>query len=523
LKGGKNQNPFYSGSYGERPFYVERINGKDSLVKNADRYLQTQSGYSQYDIVQKFAYKQNEHITHGINLQYSNSTDIPRYDRLTDPEGKSLKYAEWYYGPQMRVLGAYDLNISKPASFFQNIHAGINFQNIEESRHTRRFGKDEIQHRMENVNVMGANLDFQRIIKNHNIRFGLDAQYNSLKSTANVVNIANGESKPIDTRYPDGMNTMTNAALYFSHTWKLNKELVLTDGIRVGLIALRATFVDTSFFHLPFNKVDQSNPVYSGSVGIINNPSDDLKLSLLLSTGFRAPNVDDLAKVFESAPGVLIVPNNNLKPEKTINYEFGITKIYNKKTSWEHVLYYTNFLDAIVSAKFKYNDQDSILYNGTLSKVVANQNKRSAYIYGFSSNIKSQIADNLLLTFALNYTYGRVKTDSNDYPLDHIAPLNLRLQLTYSYNKFNYNFFINYNSSKKLKDYYLAGEDNEQYATAMGMPAWFTVNFRAAYKVHKLITLQAGIDNIFDTQYRTFASGINAPGRNIFAAVRFPL
>ena len=62
------------------------------------------------------------------------------------------------------------------------------------------------------------------------------------------------------------------------------------------------------------------------SFGIINMPSDDLKLSLLLSTGFRAPNIDDLSKVFESAKGMVIVPNADLKPEKTINYELGITK-----------------------------------------------------------------------------------------------------------------------------------------------------------------------------------------------------
>ncbi|MBL0098200.1 MAG: TonB-dependent receptor [Bacteroidetes bacterium] len=43
-----------------------------------------------------------------------------------------------------------------------------------------------------------------------------------------------------------------------------------------------------------------------------------------------------------------------------------------------------------------------------------------------------------------------------------------------------------------------------------GIPAWFTINLRAAYRLHKLITIQAGVDNIFDMQYRTFASGINA-------------
>jgi hemoglobin/transferrin/lactoferrin receptor protein len=96
-----------------------------------------------------------------------------------------------------------------------------------------------------------------------------------------------------------------------------------------------------------------------------------------------------------------------------------------------------------------------------------------------------------------------------------------RLQLSYNYKNFSSDFFINYNGWKKLKNYNLSGEDNEQYAPQEGMPAWFTVNFRASYKIYEMFTLQAGVDNIFDTQYRTFASGINAPGRNIFASVRF--
>ena len=521
LKGGTNQNPFYSNSYGERPHYVERINDKDSLVKNSDRYLQVQSGFSQHDLLQKFLYKQSDHVEHGINIQYSNSTDVPRYDRLTDPAGDGLSFAQWYYGPQKRLLTGYDLNLKNAASTFRNIHFGLNFQNIEESRHSRRFNSNNLSHRIEKVNVIGTNLDFHKASRAHNIRFGLDAQYNTLESTANKDNIVTGERAPIETRYPDGDNTMTNVSLYFSHTWQINDKIILTDGLRAGFVSLHSTFVDTSFYRLPFSEVDQRNLVYSGSIGIINNASDDLKLSFLLSTGFRAPNVDDLAKVFESAPGTVIVPNQDLKPEKTINYEIGITRYFNHKTRWENTMYYTQFIDAIVTNKYLFNGEDSILYDGVMSEVNANQNKRSAYLYGFSSNIKSQICEHFLLSFAMNYTYGRVKTDSGDSPLDHIPPFLMRFQLTYVNKNFSSDFFVNYNGWKKINDYSLNGEDNEQYATPEGMPAWFTTNLHASYKAHKLITLQAGVDNIFDTQYRTFASGINAPGRNIFAAIRF--
>lgn len=521
LRGGTNQNPFYDGVYPERPFYVERINGVDSLVKNKDRYLQVQSAYSQYDLVQKLAYKANDHVTHGLNIQYSSSSDVPRYDRLTDPSGTGLKYAEWYYGPQERLLAAYDMNYKMGDGFFDEMHVGINYQKVKESRHQRRFNSTNLLNRVEDVNVIGSSFDMKHTGGTHVLHFGFDGQYSAVKSTAETKNILTNATAPLDTRYPDGDNMMNSAAIYFSHTWNINQYLTLNDGFRVGLTTLHSTFEDMTFFKFPFTEVNQEHVVYSGSVGLIHIPNDDLKFSVLLSTGFRAPNVDDLSKVFESAQGSVIVPNENLKPEQTVNTEIGITKIYNGKTSWENTLYYTQFYNAIVTDAFQYKGQDSILYDGAWSQVLANQNKGRAYIYGFSSSIRTKLLEDLMLSASLNYTYGRVKTDSTDAPLDHIPPMILRLGLNYTHEQFSADFFVNYHGAKKLKDYYLNGEDNEQYATADGIPAWFTINWRVSYQVHKLITLQAGIDNIFDTQYRTFASGINAPGRNIFGVLRF--
>jgi hemoglobin/transferrin/lactoferrin receptor protein len=77
-----------------------------------------------------------------------------------------------------------------------------------------------------------------------------------------------------------------------------------------------------------------------------------------------------------------------------------------------------------------------------------------------------------------------------------------------------------FNGRKKLEDYNLEGEDNLQYAPANGMPAWLTFNMRGSYRFGKYLSLQAGIDNIMDLQYRNFASGINAPGRNFWLTLR---
>jgi hemoglobin/transferrin/lactoferrin receptor protein len=455
-----------------------------------------------------------------LNIQYSNSSDVPRYDRLTDPSSSGgLRFAEWNYGPQERLMAAYDFEKSG-SGFFQLLRAGANYQMIEESRIQRNFGNPNRTNRFENVNVVGAFLNLKRVSKDHILRVGLDAQYNTLKSTASALNIETNEVTSADTRYPDGSNVMWNVAAYLSHTWKLSENLTLNDGFRIGFSSLTSQFVDTSFFKLPYSMVEQNNPVYSGSLGIINTPTEDLKIALMASTGFRVPNVDDLSKVFESAPGDLIVPNSNIRPEKTVNFELGITKSFGKKAYWENVVYTTTFMDAIVTDAFPFNGQDSILYEGVMSRVLANQNKGEAYLFGFSSNYLVQATDHLSWRVSLSYTYGRIKTDTTDYPLDHIPPLMARTQLSYKLGRSSADFFVNYNGWKRLNDYNLNGEDNERYATPEGMPAWFSMNFRFSYRLFDELILQAGIDNILDTQYRHFASGINAPGRNIFGAIR---
>lgn len=520
LVGGKSKNFFYDSTYGERPYYVARINGKDSLVANPDKYKQVQSGYTQYDVMQKIAYKQNDHLVHSLNLQLSNSSNIPRYDRLTDPAGTGLKTAEWYYGPQQRLMAAYDLNYGNSASKFQEVHAGINYQNIEESRHTRNFDKNNLTHRTEYVNVVGANLGLRRTFVKHDIRLGADIQYNTLKSRAQQEDVTNGAVKALDTRYPDGDNTMGNYAAYATHTMTINKHLTLVDGFRLGYSSLHSTFVNKSFFPLPYTDANQNNLVYSANAGLIHTHNDNLKVSLLVSSGYRVPNVDDLAKVFESAKGSVIVPNSDLKPEKTLNTELGVTKMWGK-TTWENAVYYTRMFDAIITDKYSFNGNDSIMYDGTMSRVYANQNKRKAYIYGISSRFSTPLSATLSLNAGISYTYGRIATDSTTQPLDHIPPFMAHAGVRYAKNKLAADFFINYQGAKKLADYYRNGEDNEQYATPDGMPAWMTANLRVSYKIHKMITLQAGVDNILDTQYRVFASGINAPGRNIFGVIRF--
>jgi hemoglobin/transferrin/lactoferrin receptor protein len=519
LKMGKSKNPFYDTIYGLREYYVERINGKDSMVKNSNKYLQVQSGYSQIDLLQKLLFKQNEKVEHQLNIQYSNSSNIPRYDRLTDYRNGHLRFAEWYYGPQLRLLTAYDLNIKNKFGF-NNIHLGVNYQKIKESRVTRSFGNDNLDSRLEDVGVLGYNLDFQKNLRKSKLRFGLDGQSNTLTSTASRKNIVTNNESSLDTRYPDGDNSLNHFALYFSHTKNLTKKLVLNDGLRIGRSVLKSNVVDNSFFNLPVVNVEQKNNTYSGYLGLIYNPSNNVKLSYLLASGYRVPNIDDLSKIFETAKGNVIVPNPKLKPEQTLSNEIGLSFKPSKSIRVETNVWYTLFNDAITTVRSNLNGSDSIFYDGQMSLVYTNKNSATARIYGFSAAVNANITKDAQLYANFAYTKGEVTSTNVKQPLDHISPITGNIGYSVNHKRLTSEVYLMYNGKKEMKNYSGSGEDNQQYATKIGIPAWMTLNAKFGYNFRKYFVLQGGVENILDTQYRVFASGIHGPGRNIFIALR---
>jgi hemoglobin/transferrin/lactoferrin receptor protein len=185
---------------------------------------------------------------------------------------------------------------------------------------------------------------------------------------------------------------------------------------------LHAEFTDKTFFPFPFETVSQNNQYASGNLGIVFRPNGNWKFSLMASTGYRVPNVDDLAKVFDTSAGTsLIVPNPEVKPEKTANLDLGLTAFISDKARWENNFFYTSFFDAIVMDRFTFSGNKAVFYDGQMTPVFANQNKRRATVTGFSSVINATLSDNFSASGSYNFTRG-VITSEDDKPLDHIPP-----------------------------------------------------------------------------------------------------
>ena len=529
MKMGDKYNSKYP-NFGRRSQYITSINGVDSVVTNNDDRIQRFSGYKQWDITQKLLFIQNEKVSHSLNFQYSSSSDVPRYDRLQDIKdfggsiGTTLRFAEWFYGPQKRLMTAYELNVTQ-AGFLDNLRINLNYQDIKESRQQREYRQyNHFDSRREQVKVMGFIIDGRKIWKNNELNIGIDGQLNDVKSVADRTNLTTGAITKLDPRYPDGKNSMNYFGIYAQHLLKIkNSKWILNDGIRLQSVFLHSTIVDNSFFNLPVTDIKQTPVAVTGNLGLVYMPASGLRVTGNLSSGFRAPNIDDAVKVFESTTTArrVIVPNSAIDPEYTYNFDIGITKTFFEIIRFEITGFYTIFKNAIASAPFLLNGQDSIIYNNVKCAVYASQNVNNAYLHGFNARLKIEITKKLSWDNTISQTYGRYKiADGSKKPLDHVPPVFGKTSLAYAGTKFSTEVYGLYNSWKKIKDYNPDGEDNGQYATVDGMPAWFTFNWRGSYTITKNLTLQAGIENIGDRNYRYFASGFSAPGRNFLIAVR---
>jgi hemoglobin/transferrin/lactoferrin receptor protein len=534
--------------FGTRPYYIQPFNGitGDTIVKNSNDRIQRFSGYTQTDFTQKLLYKPNANTSHGLNIQYSTSSDVPRYDRLQDTMAGLLRYASWYYGPQKRSLFAYTFSANNIKGFFKEYNATLSYQSIEESRITREYKRyDRFDKRIEQVGVTGLTIDARKKLKEDEITAGIDMQLNDLRSTASRTNLLTNAILPLDSRYPDGKNRMNNFGVYTQHIHKFKgQKWILNEGLRIQYIALQSNIINNSFFALPVTNIVQKNTAITGNIGMVYMPSTSTRIKFGYASGFRAPNIDDLAKIFESSTSAkqVVVPNANLKPEFTHGFDAELVKALGKAVEFEVGAFYTNFTNAIIKAPFRLNGKDSMMYNGVQSQVLASQNVNQAYILGGNVRLSIKAGKNWKFNSTFNFTKGRFRTDAtkstqvyqlqpngnyalvqskvSTKPLDHIPPAFGKMSIGYDNQKLYAELNMLFNGWKKLDQYNADGEDNAQYATAKGTPAWQTINLKTGLQVHQRLGIHAGIENIFDLNYRYFASGFSAPGRNYIVSLR---
>lgn len=507
----------------QRPEYVTKVNGIDSVVANNDPNKQVESGYNQINFMQKVRFSASNNLDFVYAFHYSRLSDVPRYDKLIEYKNGALRYGDWYYGPQKWMMHSLNVNYHKSNILFTNSKFTLAYQDYEESRNDRKFRSDELFVRTEQVGAYSLNLDFDKNLKRDNqLFYGIEAVYNSVTSTAFVNDLATGIKSPADTRYPDGINNYSTLAAYMSYKENFSEKFTTIAGIRFNYVSLYSTLEDTTFFDFPFDEIYVSNSALNGSLGFVYKPTGKWQININLSTGFHAPNLDDIGKIFESEPGNVVVPNEDLKPEYAYNIDLGVQKEVADYASVRITGFYTLLNNAIVRRDFTFNGQDSILYEGEMSKVLAMVNADNATLYGFNASVNFKLPFDFNLESVINYTHGE---DQDGVPMRHAGPLFGSTRLSYSKDMFKAAIYANYNGEISYENLPPSEQDKPTiYATDKNgnpySPSWYTLNLISSYQFKFGLTVNAGIENIFDVRYRPYSSGIVSPGRNFILGLR---
>ena len=504
--------------------YVERINNTHNIIINKDPHVQKFSGYNQLNIFHKIRFKPAKNWDLHYIFNYAGTGDAPRYDRLIQYRNNELRFAEWNYGPmllRMHVLQA----VHKNTRLYNELRITTAYQDYEESRISRTLNSYNRITQTEKVDAVSVNADAHKKIGKSEWFYGIENVYNKVGSFGKTKDISNNISVSSVSRYPDG-STWSTTGIYSRFKINLHPKFTISSGLRYSYNKLKASF-DKSFIQFPYNDANLLDGAVTWNAGLVYRPVESWQLNGNISTGYRMPNVDDIGKLFESVPGNITVPNPELSPEYAWNFELGMIKQLPKKFRLELTGFHTILTDAIVLRPSLFNGNDSIEFEGILSRVEQLQNVAKATVWGLQAGIEIFFNQDLTWQTQGNWITGKETDDVNNeqVPLRHAPPFYGNSLVRYSTEKWIFETSVVYNSevsnsnlapSEKGKtDIYARDENGLPYS-----PAWYTLNLRSSFQFNSQLSITAGWENVTNRRYRPYSSGIVAAGSNIIFSLR---
>ncbi|MGZ8552478.1 MAG: TonB-dependent receptor plug domain-containing protein [Chitinophagaceae bacterium] len=452
---------------------------------------QSPSGYDEWslDMKAKFLLKENIQLT--IANQFLQQENVPVYHKVV-----LENFAVNEMDPQQRLLSYARINAQGKSSFFKETEITLSYQQTMEGRNSRKNGTTGLRKEKDKINTLGFTTDiFSEFNNVWTANSGIELYYDKVGSTREDIDTQTGLSSPKRGLYPDD-SKYGNYSVYSLHHFHWGRWIA-DAGVRLNTFDIRIN--DTTL-----GNVKISPSAWVGNVALMYELDKSQTLYASFSSGYRAPNVDDMGTL-----GIVDfryeLPTADLKPEKSRHSELGY-KFQTMRLSGTFAAYYMHLTDLITRVK-----TDGPIINGY--QVYKKENTESAFIRGFETELNWNAVKNLHITGGIAYAYGQ--SLSRKEPLRRIPPFNGRLTGKYRNNKwFAATEFQFASHQKRLAQ----GDKDDNRIPAGGTPGWSLLNFFGGY-TFAIVQLNAGIQNIFNKDYRTHGSGINGAGRSAWLSV----
>ncbi len=256
-----------------------------------------------------------------------------------------------------------------------------------------------------------------------------------------------------------------------------------------------------------------------GSARVLHRWTEAWNLFGGISQGFRAPNLSDLTRLDSARSNEFEIPALDLDPEHTINYEAGV------KTKGEHwetqsAVFYTDIDDQIVKVP-----TGNVLGTGELE--ITKRNAGDGWVFGVETGAACEVRPGWTVFGNATYLEGKIEnfptttgTSQEEY-LDRLMPLSAELGLRWREeegSRWAETELVWADDADKLSP---GDELDTQRIPPGGTPGYLVLHLRGGMKLGRNTTLDLGLENVADEDYRVHGSGSNAPGRNLIVGLTF--
>ena len=461
------------------------------IVRGGGLGLQRPTGYNEWDFFGKIRQQLSKTwILEGL-IQTTQQSQVPVFHKI---QLENFKINEMdlqkYQRSYLKAIGQYENPLFKKIEFSVSQQTSIEQRKLQKNTSTTlRAERDEI-------NTMGILADVQsQFSSTWSAHSGIDYFNDRINSTREDINLTNNSIKALRGLYPNDAGYQYQSVYSIHHldldAWQVETGLRFHQNV--------ASLPDTT---LGLTQVKSSALVYS--LGVARAISQGISIYANTSSGFRAPNMDDLGSL-----GIVDfryeLPAFDLKPEYSQNYEVGI-KISKAKFFQELTLFQTELENLITRIKTSQFIQSYPVYE--------KRNVDKAFLRGGEWSGRYELSNSVSAKANISYVYGQSVTLNE--PMRRIPPLHGGFSLSYA----RKNLFVN---SELLfaaaQDRLSAGDKADNRMNPLGTPGWAIINVQANYLFNSHFSVSLQAQNLGDVDYRMHGSGINGVGRSLWSQI----
>jgi len=461
------------------------------VVRGGGLGLQRPTGYNEWDFFGKIRQKISKTwVLEGL-IQTTQQTQVPVFHKI---QLENFKINEMdlqkYQRGYLKAIGQYENPI------FKKIELSVSQQTSIEQRKLQKNASTTLRAERDEITTLGILADVQsQFSSTWSAHSGIDYFNDRINSAREDINLTNNSIKALRGLYPNNAGYQYQSVYSIHHldldAWQIETGLRFHQNV--------ASLPDTT---LGLTQVKSSALVYS--LGVARAISQGISVYANTSSGFRAPNMDDLGSL-----GIVDfryeLPAFDLKPEYSQNYEVGI-KISKAKFFQELTIFQTELENLITRIKTSNILQGYPVYE--------KRNVDKAFLRGGEWSGRYELSNSVSAKANISYVYGQSVTLNE--PMRRIPPLHGGFSLSYA----RKNLFVN---SELLfaaaQDRLSAGDKADNRMNPLGTPGWAIINVQANYLFNSHFSVSLQAQNLGDVDYRMHGSGINGLGRSLWGQI----